>query len=316
MPANHRLSIVIPCYKAAGTIVACLDSIAVQTFDGFEVIVVDDCSPDDSVDVVRKYSECHPNVRLLRHEVNGGVSKSRNDGIKAANGDYVMFVDADDTLERDCCAKLMEMAMKHTADCVSCNALVVSAEDTKEPLKKKDGLHVFKGADYAEWQYCAPFFDMCWAKVYRRAFLVENHLEFDETLRYGEDTLFANCAALEASTIVVDSDYCGYNYVVGAASAYNTTAVQVRLAALARLLEALRDVSGGNRRILLRKSLETLWTIRKHGGDARLELVRSLVGTPLWREIVYPTIQKHGKLKHRLLARMMNCGISGAIRFW
>ena len=115
---------------------------------------------------------------------------------------------------------------------------------------------------------------------------------------------------------MIDSDFCGYNYVVGAASAYNTTAVQARLAALARLLEALSKASGGNRRVLLRKSLEMLWTIRKHGGAERSELVHSLVETPLWREIVYPAIQKYGKLKHRLLARMMNCGLGGAVRFW
>ena len=318
MTKDIRLSIIIPCYKAAGTIVACLDSLAAQTVGDLEIIVVDDCSPDDSVSIVRDYARNHSTLRLRQaiHEVNGGVSKSRNDGVRKAAGDYVMFVDADDTLERDCCERLLAIAVEHSADCAACNGWLVAVDGSKSPMKRKGGFMVFSGSDYADRQCFASFFDTSCAKVYRRAFLLENHLAFDETLRYGEDTLFANCVALRASRLAVDSDYCGYDYIVGVTSVYQTLDVRSRLTALARLLEALSKASGGNQRVLLRKSLETLWTIRKHGGGERSELVRSLVGTSLWREVIYPSIQRHGRWKHRFLARLMNKGATCAIVLW
>ena len=88
-----RVSVIIPAYRAAGTIRRALDSVFAQTTKAHEIIVVDDGSPDDLADVVRQYC---PSIKLLRI-ANSKTAQARNVGIEAAVGDFVAFLDADDS---------------------------------------------------------------------------------------------------------------------------------------------------------------------------------------------------------------------------
>ena len=93
-----KFSVIIPCYNAASTIERALDSLTLQAFSDWEVICIDDCSKDNTADVIMSYSDKHKEalITLLRNEKNSGPGVSRNNGIAIAKGEYLMFLDADD----------------------------------------------------------------------------------------------------------------------------------------------------------------------------------------------------------------------------
>ncbi|WP_277640134.1 glycosyltransferase family 2 protein [Wolinella succinogenes] len=91
------ISVVIPMFNRSKTIKRCLDSVCSQTYSNLEVIVVDDCSTDNSTDVVENYSDNR--VRLVKLEKNSGAQAARNNGILNANGEWIAFLDSDDTWE-------------------------------------------------------------------------------------------------------------------------------------------------------------------------------------------------------------------------
>lgn len=107
MENNPLVSIVIPAYNVEKYIGACLDSCVKQTYRNLEVIVVNDGSPDGSGDIIDQYVRCDGRFHQLRQE-NQGVAVARDNGVKAAHGEYVMFVDADDFLTEDAVEKYIQ----------------------------------------------------------------------------------------------------------------------------------------------------------------------------------------------------------------
>lgn len=103
MGTNHMISVVIPLYNKKKCIGSTLDSVLSQSYQDFEILVVDDGSTDGSADVVRHYND--QRIRLIT-KVNGGVSSARNEGIRHAQSDYIAFLDADDLWEPDFLAEI------------------------------------------------------------------------------------------------------------------------------------------------------------------------------------------------------------------
>lgn len=92
-----KLSIIIPVYRTQDTLFRCLESILCQSFTDYEMILVDDGSPDECPRLCDEYAARNKNI-LVIHKENGGLSDARNRGIKQAQGDYITFVDSDDTI--------------------------------------------------------------------------------------------------------------------------------------------------------------------------------------------------------------------------
>ena len=92
------LSIVLPVYKVQGYLRQCLDSVLEQSFRDFEIVAVDDCSPDHSGTILAEYATRDPRVRVLSLPENVGLGRARNAGLAQATGEYVWFVDSDDWL--------------------------------------------------------------------------------------------------------------------------------------------------------------------------------------------------------------------------
>lgn len=107
------ISVIIPVYKVEPYIVRCIDSVLNQTCRQIEVILVDDCSPDRSMDLAKDFIRESPksqdlNIQILKHDRNLGLSAARNTGIKAATGDYLYFLDSDDEIPYDCFDSLLK----------------------------------------------------------------------------------------------------------------------------------------------------------------------------------------------------------------
>ena len=115
---EKKVSIIVPLFNSELYIERCLCSIVSQSHHNLEVIVVDDASTDASVKLVMKYMIDHPCVRLIQHDTNQGSMLARRDGYEAATGDFVMFVDADDTLPEDTVKKLIDTENDTDADII------------------------------------------------------------------------------------------------------------------------------------------------------------------------------------------------------
>ena len=90
-----KFSIIIPCYKVEQFLRQCIDSVLVQTFEDYEIILVDDGSPDRCGEICDEYAEKDKRIKVI-HKPNGGLSDARNAGLDVAQGEYVMFLDSDD----------------------------------------------------------------------------------------------------------------------------------------------------------------------------------------------------------------------------
>lgn len=116
------LSILIPVYNVSRYLDDCFNSILCQVDVGVEVLVLDDCSTDDSLQQLRRIAECsgHPIV-VLQHERNRGISAARNTLINKATGEYIWFIDSDDALNTGAIASLRETVQRHAPDLVMCD---------------------------------------------------------------------------------------------------------------------------------------------------------------------------------------------------
>lgn len=114
-----EISIIVPVYKVEPYLRKCVDSILAQTFTDFEVILVDDGSPDNSGKICDEYASKDSRVRVI-HKKNGGLSSARNAGIDVARGKYLGFVDSDDYIEKDMYELLYDNIVKEQADLSIC----------------------------------------------------------------------------------------------------------------------------------------------------------------------------------------------------
>ena len=118
------ISIIIPAYNIENYIAKCLDSLLNQTYKNIEIIVVNDGSSDNTGKVIDDYVSKYKNIKVI-HKENAGVSAARNKGIEVANGDYIGFVDGDDTVDEDMFGVLMHNAIKYNADISHCGYKMV-----------------------------------------------------------------------------------------------------------------------------------------------------------------------------------------------
>ena len=136
------ISVIVPVYNVEKYIGSCLESIVNQTYRDIEIIIVDDGSPDQSHLIYQKYADRDERIKVIK-KVNAGVSEARNTGMEHASGEFVMFVDSDDWLEKDACEVLITAQRKNNAD------LVVTDAYTVIDGKKKTN-RVFDNSFYSE----------------------------------------------------------------------------------------------------------------------------------------------------------------------
>jgi glycosyltransferase involved in cell wall biosynthesis len=100
---NYKISVIIPVYNVENYIRECLNSIVNQTIgiENIEVIVVNDCTPDNSMDIVEEYAEKYSSIKIIEHEINQGLGPARNTGLKHATAEYISFIDSDDFISEN-----------------------------------------------------------------------------------------------------------------------------------------------------------------------------------------------------------------------
>lgn len=201
----QKISVIIPCFNVEKYIVRCLESLRTQTFSDLEIICIDDCSCDNTVQTIQDYQHSHPtmNIRLIRKRKNGGVSVARNTGINAATGLYIGFVDADDYPDSDFYEKLYKKGIKYDSDIVVSNIREHTLSG-KITTRTKWVRNVARNRKY--------FNHTIWCAIYKRTFLQENKIINPVGLTNGEDTVFCiKCACSTKKITTVPNTY--YNYI-------------------------------------------------------------------------------------------------------
>ncbi len=218
----NRVSVIVPVYRVEAYLCRCLDSILAQTYTDLEVILVDDGSPDGCPAICDDYARRDPRVRVI-HQANGGVTRARFAGIRAATGDWIGFVDGDDYIESDMYRQLMDNARKYNVDISHCGYRMVfpNREDyyyNSGQLREQDRTGGLK--DLLEGSQVEP--GLC-NKLYRRSLiqpLLDSGLE-EMGIRINEDLLM-NYYLFSAAERSVFEDVCPYHYIVRTGSAANT----------------------------------------------------------------------------------------------
>lgn len=193
------VSIIIPVYKASEYIERCLKSVMNQTYGSIECIMVDDASPDDSMDkceeLISKYAGSI-RLKILHHEKNRGLSAARNTGTDAATGNYIFYLDSDDELPEDAIEKLVKPVLRDaTVEMVMGNHQRISDGDVNpallQPMKMQREQDLASSDDVRHYFYCERgFYGNAWNRLIKREFITQNKLVFKEGLLW-EDHLWS-----------------------------------------------------------------------------------------------------------------------------
>lgn len=198
------LSIIIPVFNKSETIERTIQSILNYAKKDIEIVVIDDGSTDDSIQITKKLFESSSLKYAIYHQTNSGVSTARNHGIKKAISDYVLFLDADDSLHPDFLSSFDRLQnLKHDLFVYqyvtkSTNSLVSNPFG----LIKEEGLvDIFDELDQYFYLKRNRMSFQITSIIFRREFLIENEIFFDENLKSGEDSLFILNAMMQSKSV-------------------------------------------------------------------------------------------------------------------
>lgn len=204
-----KISVIVPVYNVQAYLGACIESILKQTYSNLEIILVDDGSSDRSGEICDLYAKNDSRI-IVVHKKNGGVSAARNTGIELSSGDYITFVDSDDTIDPDMYELLLDFALQYDADIAHCGYKHIVGEevrlvhDTKEVIiqNEEEALRCLIGG--------IKFGGSLWNKLFRRSLVAD--LRLREDIKTNEDILY-NFEAFRRCSTTVFADYAKYNYI-------------------------------------------------------------------------------------------------------
>ena len=212
-----KISVIVPVYNVEDYLKECLDSIINQTLKEIEILCIDDCGTDNSIDILREYSKKDDRIRIISHKENKGLGPARNTGIKESKGEYISFIDSDDYISRDYLENLYNTIIKYDTDIVSTINIkrVVGEAISLYSININKYLSIFQKIfnknhfegisnanikDEKENTKNYPFV-VAWNKLYKRSFLLDNDLFFMDIKKGSEDEDFYQRLLLNSPSI-------------------------------------------------------------------------------------------------------------------
>lgn len=211
------ISVIIPVYNVEKTLKRCVDSVLKQSYANIEIILVDDGSTDSSIEICEQYAEIFPNISVL-HQENNGLSEARNNGVKIAKGEYIIFLDSDDWWESDFIYKCMKKNQKsknkydlfigaaQKVDAVTGERTYIGKHFEKEKIDGKNGeevlSYILQEEPRYEWYV--------WRYLVKKTLVLQ--LEFERG-RYYEDVLWMPLILLDSQNIAyIDEVFVNYYF--------------------------------------------------------------------------------------------------------
>ena len=208
-----KISIIIPIYNVAPYVERCLYSALNQSYEDIELVLVDDCGTDNSMNIVSEVVEKYvgnKKISLFKHEHNLGLSAARNTGIKNATGDYLLFLDSDDEIPLNAVELLLE-ATNENPDFVIGNIKVLGSDKFSFYFSIPSG--VIQGNELILDSFIKDkWYSMAVNKLIKKEFLLNHHLFFKEGILH-EDELWSFVLATKANKMSVVKDYTYHYYI-------------------------------------------------------------------------------------------------------
>lgn len=179
-----KVSVIVISYNIQDCIAQCLDSLNNQTYKEFEVIVVDDGSCDNTMNIIKEYKKLNKNIKLIQKD-NGGPSSARNVGLRNSNGEYILFIDGDDWIEPDTIEKMYSEAQKFNADIVMSDFFVNNGNE--QTIHKGNSTKAVKNIDVIRNLFLSNIIPSALNKLYKKSLFDDYNIYFDEELFSGED---------------------------------------------------------------------------------------------------------------------------------
>ncbi|MCD8019183.1 MAG: glycosyltransferase [Clostridiales bacterium] len=190
-----KFSIIVPIYNVEQYLIRCIESLVNQTLKDIEIILVDDGSPDGCPAICDEYAASDSGIRVI-HKKNGGVSAARNDGLALTTGEWVLFCDSDDWMERDACEALYDAGEKENVDVVVADIYRIKGHEIiynqffASEFTYRDKAHLNRLVMTDLYQTYCPnppegstiAYGGPWNKAVKRSLLVENDIRFDVSL--------------------------------------------------------------------------------------------------------------------------------------
>lgn len=200
-----KFSVIIPVYKVEKYLQSCVDSVINQTYRDFEIILVDDGSPDSCPLICDRYASTDSRVRVI-HQKNAGLAAARNSGTKIAKGDYICYIDSDDYLADNFVLQLLAEKTENNPDIVNYKFQEWFENDGHTAECKFDYDVPTEGRSLSE-IYCSlidkdAYYNSAWSKIIRRSLLIDNNIQFEEGL-LGEDNEWYYHVVMAAKTVVL-----------------------------------------------------------------------------------------------------------------
>ena len=211
-------SVLIPAYNVSGIIERAIRSAAAQTFPPREILVIDDCSTDNTVEVVGALARDIPSLRLLSTPANSGPSAARNVGLRAAQGDWIALLDSDDAWKPGRLKRLSEVASATSADFVADNLvmwdLVADAQfkpfyyDLPEEQRQITLIDMFEADD--NFNFSKTSFALM-KPVYRREFIIKSNIQYNQGMRGEDFNFYVESLFNGAKVILINEAYYIYS---------------------------------------------------------------------------------------------------------
>lgn len=210
-----KISVIVPVYNVEKYIAICIESICNQTFSDFELIIVDDGSTDNSLDIIKKYAEIDSRIRFFTQK-NSGISATRNKGLREAKGNYILYIDSDDYILPDTLKVLWENATESGADIILGNVWAFYNDNFNHKIAtyqrpKWINNNVVSGdLLYAQLMSTDSFPPLVYLYFTRRSHLIDNNIWMNEAIVHEDElwTIQVMCTARRVKSI----DYYYYYY--------------------------------------------------------------------------------------------------------
>ena len=223
---EHPLvTVIVPVFDVETFVSECLESICNQTYRNLEILCIDDCGEDSSVEIIKKLQKRDGRIKILKNRYNLGQGYSRNVGISSSKGDFIYFVDSDDWIERGTIRELVKKAIIEQSDIVVGDFNAFNDENIDSLICVANTFNSYPRLRNLPERVTVENFEcalreipsIAWGKLYRKKFLVENNLRFiSRKLRHEDEGFHVKCLSCNPCLSVVHSK--NYHYRIRANS--------------------------------------------------------------------------------------------------
>lgn len=209
-----KISVIVPVYNSEQYLTTCIKSIINQTYSNIEILLINDGSTDNSLDIMNKFAQESDKIKIYSKK-NSGVSDTRNVGIDNSTGEFLLFIDSDDFIDLDYVSKAVDYIEKNNLEYLKCS--YIEKRGSKENVIKYYSNTVFSQNEIINEISISDNFSSIGGVFVKKSIIDDNNIRFSKEYKYGEDMLFNYNSIIKCNKIGYLTS-CNYYYVINSGS--------------------------------------------------------------------------------------------------